>query len=54
MVIGGKRLACDDGVTRPTVQAKVLAGDGPFHVEVFLVDTCADRNGARFHLWSRQ
>lgn len=43
MVIVGEWLLCDDGITRPAVRAKVLGADGPFHVEFFLVDSCADR-----------
>jgi hypothetical protein len=43
MRIAGEWRLCDDGVTRPTVQAKVQAADGAFHVEFFLVDSCADR-----------
>jgi len=41
-IVGEWRL-CDDGITRPTVKAKVQAADGTFHVEYFLVDSCADR-----------
>ena len=43
MLIAGEWRVCDDGVARPTVQAKVQGGDGTFHVEFFLVDSCADR-----------
>ena len=43
MIIAGEWRACDDGTTRPVVQAKVQAADGSFLVEHFLVDTCADR-----------
>jgi hypothetical protein len=43
MRIEGEWHLCDDGITRPTVQAKVQAADGSFHVEFFLVDSGADR-----------
>jgi hypothetical protein len=43
MVIVGEWKLCDDGIKRPVVCGKVLAADGPFHVEFFLVDSCADR-----------
>jgi hypothetical protein len=43
MLIVGEWRVCDDGTTRPAVQAKVQAADGSFHVEFFLVDSCADR-----------
>lgn len=43
MVFVGEWLVCDDGMPRPAGRAKVLAADGPFHVETFLVDSCADR-----------
>jgi hypothetical protein len=43
MVIAGEWRLCDDGVTRPVLGGKVLAADGPFHAEFFLVDSCADR-----------
>lgn len=41
MEIAGKWLLCDDGVTRPVVEAHVLGADGQFY-ERFLVDSCAD------------
>jgi hypothetical protein len=44
MVITGEWRLCDDGVTRPVAHARVLAADGLFHVEVFLVDVGADRS----------
>ena len=43
MVIGGKWWRCDDGSVRPVVPVRVLAADGPFLPELFLVDTGADR-----------
>jgi hypothetical protein len=43
MLIPGEWRACDDGITCPMVQAKLQAADGAFHVEFFLVDSCADR-----------
>jgi hypothetical protein len=43
MRIAGEWRVCDDGVTRPAVQAKVQAGEGTFHADFFLVDSCADR-----------
>ena len=43
MVIAGEWRLGDDGVIRPAMCAKALAADGPYHVEVFLVDSCADR-----------
>ena len=43
MRIVGQWRVCDDGVTRPTIVAKVQANDGTYHVDVFLVDSCADR-----------
>lgn len=43
MLIAGEWRACDDEITRPMVRAKVQAADGAFHVEFFLVDSCADR-----------
>jgi hypothetical protein len=42
MLIAGEWRLCDDGVTRPTLLAKVQAADGTFLPEVFLVDSCAD------------
>ncbi len=42
MIIAGEWRVCDDGITRPTVPAKVQAADGTYHVEFFLVDSCAD------------
>jgi hypothetical protein len=50
MRIVGEWLACNDGVTRPAVQAKVRAVDGSFQREVFLIDSLADRTvfGADF------
>ena len=43
MRIDGEWRVCDDGITRPTIQAKVQAANGAFHVEFFLVDSGADR-----------
>jgi hypothetical protein len=43
MLIAGEWHICDDGVARPTVQAKIQGADGAFHIEIFLVDPCADR-----------
>ena len=43
MLIVGEWQLCDDGVTRPTVRAKVLGSDGNLVAEDFLLDTGADR-----------
>jgi hypothetical protein len=43
MRIEGEWRVCDDGVTRPTLQARVQAVNGAFHLEVFLIDSGADR-----------
>lgn len=43
MLIAGEWRMCDDGVTRPSVRAKVRDVDGTYQAEVFLVDSCADR-----------
>ena len=43
MLIVGKWLVCDDGITRPIVEAKVSVPDGPEHGGRFLVDSAADR-----------
>jgi hypothetical protein len=43
MLIVGEWQLCDDGVTRPTVRAKVLGSDGNLAAEDFLLDTGADR-----------
>jgi hypothetical protein len=43
MVIFGDWRVCDDGVTRPTLLAKVQNANGQFLAEVFLIDTGADR-----------
>ena len=43
MRIDGEWRVCDDGITRPAIQAKVQAANGAFHVEFFLVDSGADR-----------
>jgi hypothetical protein len=42
MLILGEWRACDDGVTRPAVRAKVQDADGAYLVEIFLIDCCAD------------
>jgi hypothetical protein len=44
MRIVGSWLLCEDGVTRPTVRAQVLAADGTLVSEDFLVDLAADRS----------
>jgi Aspartyl protease len=43
MVIAGEWRICDDGVSRPTVQARVGGDDWKALVEYFLLDTGADR-----------
>ena len=43
MRIAGEWRVCDDGVTRPALRGKVQAAAGAYHVDVFLVDSCADR-----------
>jgi hypothetical protein len=43
MRIVGKWLVCNDGVTRPAVDAKVRAADGSLQRCEFLIDSCADR-----------
>jgi hypothetical protein len=43
MRIVGEWLVCNDGVTRPSLEAKVQAADGSLQCCVFLVDSCADR-----------
>jgi hypothetical protein len=43
MGIVGRWQACEDGVTRPIIVAKVQATDGGFHEDEFLIDTGADR-----------
>jgi hypothetical protein len=43
MEIAGDWLVCDDGVTRPTVRAKLLGADGAMVLERFLIDSGADR-----------
>jgi Aspartyl protease len=43
MLIAGEWQLFDDGVTRPTVHALVLSGDGNPVSEDFLLDTGADR-----------
>jgi hypothetical protein len=53
MRIVGQWRVCDDGVTRPTIVAKVQANDGTYHVDVFLVDSCADRTVFSDNLRSR-
>jgi hypothetical protein len=42
MRIVGKWHRCDDGVSRPVVEAKIPAADGQLVSGIFLVDTCAD------------
>jgi len=51
-IVGEWRL-CDDAVTRPALRARVQAADGAYHVEVFLVDSCADRTVFSENLLSR-
>ncbi len=53
MKIVGEWRVCEDGVTRPALRAKVQADDGTYHVEVFLVDSCADRTVFSANLLSR-
>jgi hypothetical protein len=43
MVIFGDWRLCDDGVTRPTLSAKVQDATGTLLAEIFLIDTGADR-----------
>jgi hypothetical protein len=43
MRIDGEWRVGNDGVARPSVQAKVQDANGTFHLEFFLVDSCADR-----------
>src|SRR5437667_940418 len=43
MVIAGKWVRCDDGITRPVVSVKVTGVDGTPCTEHFLIDTAADR-----------
>ena len=53
MKVVGEWRVCEDGVTRPALRAKILAHDGNHHVEVFLVDSCADRTVFSANLLSR-
>jgi predicted aspartyl protease len=43
MHIDGQWLACDDGVMRPVISGEILAGNGSWEKNEFLVDTGADR-----------
>jgi hypothetical protein len=43
MLIAGEWRIGDDGVSRPTIQAKVQDAGGAYHVEFFLIDPGADR-----------
>jgi hypothetical protein len=43
MRIVGEWLACNDGVTRPTLEARVQAADGSLLRCAFLIDSGADR-----------
>jgi hypothetical protein len=43
MVIVGKWVRCDDGITRPVLLVKVPGAEGTPCTEHFLVDTAADR-----------
>jgi len=43
MQITGEWSVCDDGITRPTLLAKVQDAAGQFQEERFLIDTGADR-----------
>ena len=43
MRIVGEWQLCDDGVTRPTIRAKVLGRNGGLIADDFLIDTGADR-----------
>ena len=38
MRIVGEWQVCDDGITRPTIQANVLSADGGYHADKFLID----------------
>jgi hypothetical protein len=42
MRVVGEWLVCQDGVTRPAVQAVASGIDGNRHIEYFLIDSCAD------------
>lgn len=53
MLIVGAWGAGDDGVTRPAVRAKVQEADGEYLVEVFLVDSGADRTVLSANLLDR-
>jgi hypothetical protein len=46
----GEWLACNDGITRPAVRARLQAADGSLRRGEFLIDSCADRTvfGAAF------
>jgi hypothetical protein len=43
MLIAGKWIRCDDGITRPIVKVNVPGTHGTLFREDFLVDTAADR-----------
>jgi hypothetical protein len=53
MLVVGEWRICDDGVIRPALRAKVHALNGTHQVEVFLVDSCADRTVFSANLLSR-
>lgn len=42
MIVVGAWFECDDGITRPVLEAHVMAADGTFVCENFLIDTGAD------------
>jgi hypothetical protein len=43
MRFNGEWLQCADGVVRPVIRAKILAGDGTWRTLELLIDTGADR-----------
>lgn len=43
MLIEGSWRVCDDGAVRPIVEAAILAGEGTWVPDAFLVDPAADR-----------
>jgi hypothetical protein len=53
MRIVGEWQRCDDGITRPTVRAKVYGKSGSLIADDFLIDTGADRTVFSAALWAR-
>ena len=47
MRFNGQWLACDDGIARPMIAAKMLANDGMWKAIRFLVDTSNSYFGTR-------